>query len=274
MSISDLIANAAERLTPTERRIAAKLLAEPSLLAFGTVSDVAAKVGTSRPSIVRFASKLGFSGYSEFQDHFRDGVSKQLSRPSQRIRHQDQSLMPARLAVESAIATVLETIDQAKLEKLAKPIVAAKNVWIISGETSQAGAHALQSGLGIIRRDVRLVREHSSARDLSQAAPGDVLVVIDFARYRRHVVHAAKALADYGVDLVAITDGPLSPLAALTENWCGLSVPAIGPFDSSLPAVATAELLVAHVATHLRDSARERIDRTEALWKATDTFIS
>ena len=72
--------------------------------------------------------------------------------------------------------------------------------------------------------------------------------------------------------IVAITDGPLSPLAAMTDTWCALKVPAIGPFDSSLPAVAVAELLVAHIANELRDEARARIDRTEALWEATDTF--
>ena len=92
-------------------------------------------------------------------------------------------------------------------------------------------------------------------------------------RYRRHAITAARTLAELGVQIVAITDGPLSPLASLTDHWCELKVPAIGPFDSSVPAVAMAELLVAHVATQLRDDARARIDRTEALWEATETFL-
>ena len=62
-SLSQLIAAAGDRLTPTERRIAEAVVAEPTLLAFGTVSNLAAAVGTSRPSIVRFATKLGFEGY-------------------------------------------------------------------------------------------------------------------------------------------------------------------------------------------------------------------
>ena len=126
----------------------------------------------------------------------------------------------------------------------------------------------------MIRPGVHLVEEHSSGRVLSSAAPGDVAVVFDFARYRRHAITAARTLAKHGVDIVAVTDGPLSPLAALTDTWCELKVPAIGPFDSSVPAVALAELLVAHVATQLPEEARARIDRTEALWEATDTFLS
>jgi DNA-binding MurR/RpiR family transcriptional regulator len=274
MSIPNLIAAASERLTPTERRIAKAVLADPTLLAFGTVSDLAQRVASSRPSIVRFATKLGFRGYSDLQDHVRQGLSKELSRPSERIRQQDESLTPARSALEGALAAIFDRLDDERLARLAQPLVDAKRVWILSGETSRAGAYALLSGLTMVRPDVLMVEEHSLGRDLSSADPGDVAVVFDFARYRRHAIHAARTLAEQGVAIVAITDGPLSPLAALTDTWCELTVPAIGPFDSSVPAVAVAELLVAQVASQMPEQARARIDRTEALWAAADTFLS
>ena len=274
MSIPDLIATVSERLTPTERRIAEAVLEDPTLLAFGTVSDLAGRVGTSRPSIVRFAIKLGFDGYAQLQEKVRGKMSAELSRPSQRIRQQGGDLGSTRAALEGAIGAAFGALDEERLAALAGPIAAAKNVWIISGETSRAGAYALLSGMTIIRPGVHLVEEHSSGRDLATALPGDVAVVFDFARYRRHSITAARTLAAQGIAIVAITDGPLSPLASLTDTWCALKVPAIGPFDSSLPAVAIAELLVAHVATQLNDEATARIDRTEALWEATETFLS
>jgi DNA-binding MurR/RpiR family transcriptional regulator len=274
MSIPDLIAAAQERLTPTERRIAKAVLADPTLLAFGTVSDLAEQVGTSRPSIVRFATKLGFEGYTQLQEQVRDRLSQQLSRPSQRIRHQEDSQEPARAALEEAISSVFDALSGDRLATLGDPIVRARAVWILSGETSRAGAHALHSGLAMVRPEVQLVNEHSSGRDLSSAMPGDTAVVFDFARYRRHSITATETLAEHGVEIVAITDGPLSPLAALTDTWCEVKVPGIGPFDSSVPAVAVAELLTAYVASELRDQARDRIDRTEALWRATGTFLS
>ena len=86
MTLQDLIAGVGDRLTPTERRIAEIVSGEPTLLAFGTVSDLAERARTSRPSIVRFATKLGFSGYTELQSWVREAVSKQLSSPSARIR--------------------------------------------------------------------------------------------------------------------------------------------------------------------------------------------
>ncbi len=274
MSLQELIAPINQKLTPTELRIAQAVLTDPTLLAFGTVSDLANHVGTSRPSIIRFATKLGFDGYTDLQTWIRDDLTRQLSSPSQRIRRQDGSLGPIRTQIESAVRTNLEALDQPKLDTLAKPITKAKRVWILSGETSMAGAHALHSGLSMVRPDVRLVEEHDTGRDLSSASPGDVAVVFDFARYRRNSISAARALAELGVTIVAITDGPMSPLASLTQTWCELTIPAVGPFDSSVPAVLAAELIVVRVVQHLGDDARDRIDRLEQLWQSTGTFLN
>lgn len=272
-SIHDRIASVSERLTPTERRIAREVLGDPTLLAFGTVSDLAARVGASRPSIVRFATKLGFGGYTDLQRWVRVGVRHQLSRPAERIRHQKESGARVRQVMEQAIHDALHALDAPRLRELAAPLTAARRIWILSGETSRAGAHVLHSGLAMVRADVRLVEEHDLGRDLSSATAQDAAVVFDFARYRRTAVSGARALADLGVTLIAITDGPLSPLASLTDSWCELNVPAIGPFDSSLPAVAAAELLVHEVVRQLGPDAREQIDRLERLWIATETFL-
>ena len=271
---SELIAAAGEDLTPTERRIAEAVIDDPSLLAFGTVADLARQVGTSRPSVVRFAVKLGFAGYREFQESVQEGLTQRLLSPSDRIRHVDDPVIgAARAVLIDAVAGVFDTIDEDGLEALADPIAGATAVWIISGETSRAGANALMSGLSIVRPLVRLVDSHSVGTDLAGASRDDVAVVFDFYRYRRHSVETAGAFANLGVPIIAVTDGPLSPLAALADSWIGLKVPAVGPFDSSVPAVAVAELLVALVGRTLQTQATERIDRTEEMWAATGTFV-
>ena len=272
-STPDLVAAVSRDLTPTERRIAREVLDEPTLLAFGTVSDLASRVGTSRPTIVRFANKLGFDGYTQLQRHVRSDLSHRLARPSERIRHDKKVALPARAAVNNALASVFKATEGARLAALAKPVVRAANVWILSGETSQAGAHALHSGLSMVRPGVRFLEEHSFGTDLSDAGPRDAAVVFDFFRYRRQVSNAARVFADAGVAVVAITDSPLSPLVEMADTWCEIEVPAIGPFDSSVPAVAIAELLVSHVAKSLHQEATARIDRIEALWEETKVFL-
>lgn len=271
-SAPDLVAAVSSELTPAERRIAEEILADPTLLAFGTVSDLADRVGTSRPTVVRFANKLGFDGYTQLQRHVRNDLSHRLARPSERIRHEEGKAPPAKVAINNAVSSVFEAIDGDRLTRLAAPIVKADKVWILSGETSRAGAICLYSGLSMVRPQVTLLEDRTFGTDICDAGSGDCAIVMDFFRYRRQVVEAAHVLAEAGADIVAITDSPLSPLVELTENWCEIEVPAIGPFDSSVPAVAIAELLVSRVAWDLRDQAAARIDRIEDLWEKTGVF--
>jgi DNA-binding MurR/RpiR family transcriptional regulator len=272
-SLTDLVAGAGGDLTPTERRLAEAVLAEPTLLAFGTVSDLASRVGTSRPSVVRFANKLGFDGYTQLQRLVRVDLSRRLAHPSVRIRSDDKAESSARGKLDSAIDSVFDAVAGQSLARLVEPIVRAKKVWILSGETSQAGAHAFYSGLSMVRPGVQLLEDCSVCSHLSSGDRGDVAVVFDFFRYRRQVAMAAKILADSGVEIVAVTDGPLSPLVEIAGAWCEIAVPAIGPFDSSVPVVAIAELLVSRVAKELQEEATARIDRIEALWETTETFL-
>lgn len=274
-SPSDLIAAVGGDLTPTERRIAQTVIANPSLLAFGTVAELARRADTSRPSVVRFAVKLGFDGYTELQVSVQEGLTQRLLKPSDRIRHVDDPTDGAsRAVVTDAVAAVFDAIEDDALKLLGDPIVTARTVWIVSGETSRAGANALMSGLSIVRPQVRIVDHHSVGTDLAEATSDDAAVVFDFYRYRRHSVGTAAEFVAIGARVVAITDGPLSPLAGLADAWIGLKVPAVGPFDSSVPAVTIAELLVAHVARAIPIKATERIDRTEEMWNATGMFVS
>jgi DNA-binding MurR/RpiR family transcriptional regulator len=273
MSVSAALVEVGDRLTPAERRVADALVADPTLLAFGTVSDLAERVGTSRPTIVRFATKLGFAGYPELQATARAGLSRQLSTPRERVRDRDAtSRRDLHLLVES-LRTLEQVVSSGALRDLATRVAKANAVWIASGETSMASAHALQSGLGIIHRNVHLLDEYSLGRDLVGAGPRDVAVISDFRRYRRSSITAAKALQRRSVPIVAITDSPLSPLAPYADALIELTIPAVGPFDSSVLTVALAELVVAEVALIDRSSVQERIDRTEELWEATATFV-
>jgi DNA-binding MurR/RpiR family transcriptional regulator len=218
--------------------------------------------------------KLGFDGYSDLQQRARKEFSQKSTSPSQRVRHQDASIAPVERIIIDAVRETFTSLDKGTLASMAKPIVAAKRVWILSGETSMAGAHALHSGLSMVRQNVQFVDQHASGRELCSANKKDVAVVFDFTRYRRNAVVTARSLADLGVPLVAITDGPLSPLASLTNNRCDLNIPAVGPFDSSVPTVLIAELLVFQIVRLLGDKAKQRIDQLEHFWQQTGTFLS
>ncbi len=263
-----------DRLTPTERRIAVKVAQDPTLIAFGTVVEVADSVGTSGPTVVRFAVKLGFEGFSDLQEFVQAGMTRQLARPIERFRQGEASNVAEVAAnFERSIASVLDAVSDTSLERVAGLLIQADSVWVTSGETSRAGAHSLVAGLRLIRPHVRELDDFMTGADLVDAGPHDVAVVFDFRRYRRNVIRTATMLAEAGVQLIAVTDGPMSPLANLTTDWFGITITPVGPFDSSLPAVAMAELFVASAAASIEGSIETRLEKAEQMWDGLGTYI-
>ena len=76
----------ADRLTATERKIAEVLADEPQTIAFGTVAQVAQRAGTSGPSVVRLAVKLGYEGFVGLQADVQSELARQLGPARDRIR--------------------------------------------------------------------------------------------------------------------------------------------------------------------------------------------
>jgi DNA-binding MurR/RpiR family transcriptional regulator len=102
---------------------------------------------------------------------------------------------------------------------------------------------------------------------------GDVLVAIDLRRYERWVVDAAAQATQAGAVLVALTDSPLSPLAALAEVAFTVTAEGAGPFDSHVGTLALANALVTGVAERLRRPATDRLDAVEAAWQRAGTLV-
>lgn len=277
-TLAQLVAGAGDELTPTERRLAAVILDDPTVVAFGTVADVARRIDASGPTVVRFATKLGFDGYGALQERARAAMAAQLRRPTDRIRQSDGAAVfdRARVTALHTIEAAFASLGADLLEAMAALVVESPGrVWIVASATSPAPGQVLHVGLGALRPDVRLLAGGRGvvAAQIADAAIGDVAIAVDFKRYEHDVVRATRGLAAAGARVVAVTDSALSPIAALAEVWCEIEVPAIGPFDSSLGAVAVCEALVAEVAHQRRDTLPDRFDRLESLWAANEVFL-
>ncbi len=269
-SVEDRIAAVADELTPTDRRIAQLIIDDPTTPAFGTLADVARRAGTSGPSVVRFATKLGFDGYTDLQSRIRASLAQRLipaHRPIDRIRTD-------RDGIPSGQPVFLTEAERDTLSIMARSVAAARQVLVVCAETSAAPGLILATNLGLLRPGVsRLSISAAGQASVIDLGPGDVAVAIDFPRYERSVVAATTNLAANGCPVLALTDGPLSPLAAVAERWLGLDVRPVGPFDSVVTVVAAVEALVADVAERLRPSAGPRLDRIEAAWLEADVFL-
>ena len=272
MEAADRIGKAGAQLTPAERRVAEVVLANPQLVAFGTVADLADRSGSGAATVVRLAGKLGFDGYTDLQGSIQRDLAMQLRPAAERIREPAAAdAIASHLAMElDNVRVTLGSLDQAVLgevtDHLADP---ARRVFVVSGDASTGVAAQFVGDLAAVRGGVSMIVGNDVAvrRDISRLCSTDVLVVVDLRRYDRWVVDAARQAERRGSLILAITDGVLSPLAAVSKRTLVVAAAGAGPFDSHVGTLALFNLLVERVADRLRSEATDRLDRAEVAWQ-------
>lgn len=278
MTVGERITDQRAHLTPGERLVAAIVLDDPQAVAFGTVAEVADRAGTSGPTVLRLAGRLGFDGFVTLQKAVQDELGRKLRPAAERIR-QRPIADALRHTLELEVENVHATLEAAEADIYASAVRLLAHrtgrVFVISGDATYGVAHVFASELGLLRPGVALVSGSpvGVARSLAVAAPTDVGLVIDLRRYERWVVEATDLLAGRGVALVAVTDSVLSPIAAAAGTTFVVSADGAGPFDSHVGTLAILNALVTGVAARLRRSATDRLDRVEEAWRDSGALL-
>ena len=272
-----LIGRHRDSLTPAERRVADVVLSDPQAVAFGTVAEVASLAATSGATVVRLATRLGLSGFSELQDRVRAEVSTAVLRATERIRtpRPDDLLDRAVTVATAAVRSTLDRVDRDSFDRavslLARP---SHHVVVLAAEATSGIGEQFAKELGLLRSGVTQVRGSGVAvsRRLAELGPGDAVVLVDLPRYDRWLLDAATTAHRSGGRLVAVTDSALSPLAAHADVLFTIASDGPGPFDSHVAALALLESVVAGVALSLGPPAVARLDHIEAAWDHDGVF--
>jgi DNA-binding MurR/RpiR family transcriptional regulator len=265
-------------LTPAERRIADVVLTQPQAVAFGTVADVARRADTSGATVVRFAMKLGFSGFSELQEEVQGELAHRLRPAAERIRERQPNEVVAR-AMSIELDNVQGTLERVDRDAFSTAVARLSDrracVFVLAGQTARGMGLQLGDDLGMLRNGVVVISggDVQAGRSLADVSDNDVLVVLDFRRYERWVLEAATVVRKTGAFVIALTDSTLSPLADLADTTFVVQAQGTGPFDSQVGTLALMNSVVAGVAARVQAKATARLDRIEAAWRDAGSLI-
>lgn len=261
--------------------VLAKLIERPEEVAVRTITDLAASLDINASTLTRLSTKLGYAGFADFQNVFRDSVAQRhrhfYSQQAERLvagkktRAQTNTSPEvetvAKLAHESItnIERCLAQLSSTDLHEAAHLLASARRVRIHGLRQFSALASFLCYGLGMIRADVALLDTQGLgvAEGLAQLQPGDVLVVTSVAPYTRSVAEAAAAAKQAGLAVIALTDTLASPLVPPADH--AFLIPHESSFFSnSMGAyVVFCEGLLNLVATRLGKRSLQALERRE-----------
>ena len=192
------------------------------------IQEVAAQCEVQPSAVVRFAKHFGFSGFTEMQRIFRDGLARQIA-PSRnykaRIREVIESGAGALSSVEIAheflagsVAGMQELesgLHGPSFKKAVDLLAEADAIWIVGSRRSFPVAVYLDYALQHTDKRVALVSALGSMHSgqMRSVRKGDVLIAISFSPYAEETVDVAQRAVARGARLIAITDSRMSPLA-------------------------------------------------------------
>ena len=192
------------------------------------IQDVATQCEVQPSAVVRFAKHFGFSGFSEMQRIFRDGLASQIS-PSRtyktRIRELIDSgagtLSPLQIAQEflggsiSGMQELRNGLQGESFHKAVDMLAETPAIWIAAARRAFPIATYLDYALQHTDKRIGLIAALGGMQlgQIRSVRPGDVLLAISFSPYAEETLAVSQAAIARGAQLIAITDSGMSPLA-------------------------------------------------------------
>ena len=274
-------------MSPQLRKAAAFVLDHPQDVGLSSVRELADAADVKPNSLVRMARAVGYEGFDDFRETFRDKLRA--------VDHSfpDRAQWLQELAAEGQIGALyadmagstIQNLEQmfagvasSDLALIADQIVESRRTYVVGVGANYALAHNFAYLVGMALENVVAVpHEGNVPMDaIVRAGKGDVVIGMTFDPYRSEVVETLEAARNQGSLIVAITDSHGSPIATSADHV--LMAPSETPqfFPSTLAAAALLETLASFIVADADKDVVSAIDRFHSrrydlgvYWKGT-----
>ncbi|TDD30657.1 MurR/RpiR family transcriptional regulator, partial [Kribbella turkmenica] len=203
-------------LSPAQARIATEVLRDPAGVASSTIGQLAARCGTSLPSVTRFCLALGLSGYAELRlalaaesgrtsSSWERGTGAEVG-PDDSL---DDVLRTLLRADTRALEDTVASIDVGALGRAVQALSDARRIDMYAVSGSASVAEDLRLRLHRIDRAASTWSDvHSALTSATLLGPGDVAVGISHSGETLEVLEPLQRAGRGGATTVAVTNYP------------------------------------------------------------------
>jgi len=275
----DRLNQSGKRLSKGHRKIAQYIVEHYDKAVFMTGSKLGECVGVSESTVVRFASAMGYEGYPQLQRSLQELVSHRLT-ANQRFEMSTEIDPREALGVVlksdmQNLRATLEQMDANVFEDVVKRLLSAKAIYVMGLRSAAPLAQFMGYYLNYIFDDVHLVSP--GATDvvglISKLKENDVLVGISFPRYSSRTLEAMRFAKRCGAQVVAITDGPMSPLADIADATLTARTDMASFVDSLAAPLSLINALLVALGLNRKDALKEHFRQLESIWETYEVYL-
>ncbi|MGH3359346.1 MAG: MurR/RpiR family transcriptional regulator [Nocardioidaceae bacterium] len=240
-------------LAPGQQRIAHVLLTDPDGTAFRSIAETARLAEVHQSSVVRFATKLGLSGYPALVALCREQLrvdAQLIARFGRAQQHVDgDSLLTRTLDHEREnLQRTYTRLSTEQWEQAVRVLATAEHIHVMGLRKCLPVAQLMAYLLRLVRPGVHQISPvtGSLVDELRELHEGDAFVAASINRYTADTVRAFEHAKSRGLTTITFTDTAASPLArgadvTFTVDCEGVTIlRSVTAFISLVQALATA----------------------------------
>jgi DNA-binding MurR/RpiR family transcriptional regulator len=250
--------NRSADLPPQQQAIADYVLEHLTAVPFFSVPELARRTGVSEATVVRFAQRLGYPGFSELKMELVELLQSRLgngeSQPGEKVA---EDLLASVATLETTnIARSVDSIDREHFSVVSEVLFSSHRVHAfgmgVSALLAELAAYTL---LQVGVRASCLSTSFSSPREqLVGVGTGDVVLVFSLPPYSRQSLSILRDSKELGITTVAVSDRLTSPSSRLA-TWA-LAVKSDNMMFTN--AVAAVTVLINALATEIAATHRDQ----------------
>jgi DNA-binding MurR/RpiR family transcriptional regulator len=205
-------------------------MTHPNDMALETIAVIAKRTEVPPSSLIRFAKSFGFSGFSEMQKVFQQGLLGRMSEYQKRVQNLNIEIRQQGEEVQSnlsyfiqggiqALQSLRKTVQDEDIVKTASIMLESKVVHIAAQRRSFPVGTYLTYALSHLGVPNMLLDSVGGmfAEQGKTIRKGDVLIAISFSPYANEVLKLAGNVKELGIPVIVISDSILSPLGLFAD---------------------------------------------------------
>ena len=278
----DLIATlnrSGKKLSKCHRRITDYIVEHIDKSPSMTTSKLASEVGVSESTVVRFATAMGYDGYASMQRTLQELAGHYLTgyqRMEMSAELEDHEVLGAVLRRDmNNLRMTLDNIDQDVYDDIVRRILSAHAIYIMGLRSAAPLAQFMDFYMNYIFDNVHLVSSGSTDvfESISKLHADDLLIGISFPRYSSRTLDAMSFAKRCGAQVVAITDGPMSPLARIADATLTARTDMASFVDSLAAPLSLINALLVSLGLQRKDALSEHFQQLESVWNTYNVYM-
>ncbi|WP_444683931.1 MurR/RpiR family transcriptional regulator [Alkalicoccus luteus] len=279
MDVYARISRAQEDLSKSHKKIARYLVEHRESAPFLTASRLAQNAEVGEATVIRFATVLGYKGYTDLQRHLQEALTKKytsaevLKRTTSGKEASQETITEILHDDMQNLQATTEQVDPAEFEAIVKDLIEADRIYIVAYRSAASIGSYLAFYLDLVLQNTELIEEADGVSEhLLDITENDVVIGLGFARYTKRTVEVMKYVKQRGANTIVMTDHLLSPLYPYGNKHLITATEINSFIDSFAAPMSVASALITALTRAEHDKVARRLEELESLWETFDVF--